>query len=170
MRCTAWRVMRAPRAFRNTAGEPLPFRESSARKPPYAYAFSAISAVPEIGTKRSREPLPSTRTTPPSKSMQPISRLTSSLARKPQPYRISSIALLRCARGPSPKGWSSNALIWATESASGKRSGFLGREIDSAGFVCTSSSETRKRWKPFTAETRREIVDAAYPRSTKSDS
>ena len=107
---------------------------------------------------------------PPSKSMQPISRLTSSLARKPQPYRISSIALSRCARGPSPKGWSSNALIWATESASGKRSGLLGREIDSAGFVCTSSSETRKRWKPFTAETRREIVDAAYPRSTKPDS
>ena len=45
------------------------------------------------------------------------------------------------------------------ESASGKRSGLWGIEIDSAGFFWTSSSETRKRWKPFTAETRRATVD-----------
>ena len=62
-----------------------------------------------------------------SKSMQPISRLTEFAARKPQPYNISSIALSRCARGALPKGWSSNALIWATESASEQTIGPLGQ-------------------------------------------
>ncbi len=163
------RHARAPRVFRKpTAGEPLPFHGNSARNRRMRTLSAPSRPFPEIGTKRSREPLPSTRTTRRRNQCSPYrgSRVRLHANRS---HTISRASPCRAALG----GLAERLVEQCIDLGNGKRIGANDRAFGAEKSILPGSlhqPHLKVRGEALHRQTRREIVDADTPDiSTRSD-
>ena len=94
-----------------------------------------------MGTNLSLSPLPITLIKPTSKYKQLIFKFTSSLTRKPQLYKVSSIALLRPPSGVLKSIWSIIFSISSKLNVSGNMRfsfGASNKTVGSVAVICSS--------------------------------
>ncbi len=155
--CTLRAEMRLPSFERNSASSCAP--NSSRRS---SQCSTQLTALRPIGTRRSLLPLPSTHTSPLSRSRCLISRLTSSDRRRPAPYITSSIARSRTASG-SLMSISSRRFTSSTSIFFGRWRAAFGAETPFAGLAGSSPWLTSQSKKLRSAESRSARLAAPSP-------
>ena len=125
-------------------------------------------AAPDTGTSRSFDPFPIATRKPSSRCSAAMSSPHASLARRPQPYSVSSSALSRRSSAPSAPIASSMRDTSAMESTSGSFEGTLGSFSTSMGDFFVYSSLRENLWNPRTADIFLFTVAGAYPTSKSS--
>ena len=125
----------APRVQQQGVARDPACRGPLQHRPPLAEVArgSRCRALRPIGTTRSFDPLPSTRTSPSSRSRSARSSPTNSLIRTPVAYNVSRMARSRSARGSSPSTAPRSAFTSSSVSAFGSPCGTRGAPTSSLG-------------------------------------